>query len=126
MTLPRPEPPLPTLLLVRNVNTSTVPTQDVAVSRRDQCCSITGCVDVVLFSSIVQNFSRFRFHCEENLVDFCQKVFNNISSLFISPATPTKRNVTNKSSSTAGAVQVQANLLEQVNDHLHFRKLKCC
>ena len=31
----------------------------------------------------------------------------------------------NKSNSTAGAVQVEANLQEQLSDHLHFRKLKC-
>ena len=34
-------------------------------------------------------------------------------------------NKKNKSNSTAGAVQVEANLQEQLNDHLHFRKLKC-
>ena len=32
----------------------------------------------------------------------------------------------NKSNSTTNAVQVKANLQEQLNDHLHFRKLKCC
>ena len=25
-----------------------------------------------------------------------------------------------------GAVQVESNLQEQLGDHLHFRKLKCC
>ena len=32
----------------------------------------------------------------------------------------------NKSNTTAGAVQVEANLLEQLNDNLHIRKLKYC
>ena len=32
----------------------------------------------------------------------------------------------NKSNSTAGAVQVEANLQEQLSDHLYFRKLKYC
>ena len=33
---------------------------------------------------------------------------------------------TNKSNSTAGAVQVEENLQEQFSDQLHFKKLKCC
>ena len=32
----------------------------------------------------------------------------------------------NKSNSMAGTMQVEANLQTQLNDHLHFRKLKCC
>ena len=31
-----------------------------------------------------------------------------------------------KSNSTTSTVQVEANLQEQLSDHLHFRKLKCC
>ena len=32
----------------------------------------------------------------------------------------------NKGNLTAGAVQVEANLHEQLSDRLHFRKHKCC
>ena len=32
----------------------------------------------------------------------------------------------NKSNSMAGAMQVEANLQEQLGNHLHFRKLECC
>ena len=44
------------------------------------------------------------------------------------PQITTKTNVKlcNKSNSTAGAVQVEANMQKQLNDHLHSRKLKCC
>ena len=35
-------------------------------------------------------------------------------------------NVTNKSNSTADAVQAVANLKEQLSDHLYFKELKCC
>ena len=35
-------------------------------------------------------------------------------------------NKCNKSNSTAAAVQVEANLQEELSIHLHFRKLKCC
>ena len=32
----------------------------------------------------------------------------------------------NKGNSIAGAVQMEANLQEQINDHLQIRRLKCC
>ena len=34
--------------------------------------------------------------------------------------------IANKSTSTAGAVQVEPNLLEKLSDHMHFRKVECC
>ena len=36
------------------------------------------------------------------------------------------RSLNKKSNSTASAVQVEANLQEELSVHLHFRKLKCC
>ena len=38
----------------------------------------------------------------------------------------TKHSTANKSNSTTGAVQVEANLQEELSVHLHFTKLKCC
>ena len=45
--------------------------------------------------------------------------------MFATRARQTQNNK-NKSNSTAGAAQVEANLQEQLSDHFYFRKPKCC
>ena len=50
----------------------------------------------------------------------------NFSSSQIINQNPNLAAENNKSNSTTGAVQVDANLQEQLDDHLHFRKLQCC
>ena len=48
-------------------------------------------------------------------MDFCRKLAHGVLNI-----------ISNKSNSTAVAVQVEANLQEQLNDHLHFLKPECC
>ena len=67
----------------------------------------------------------FRWSFREITTTKCYRKFY-ISQSFTSVASMRVKTKTNESNSTAGAVQVEANLQKELSVHLHYRKLECC